>query len=166
MKALFSEKFRADAAEFWRELRTGDVRDLFQTGTGNSVVQLFRYALVGGSTFLVDYALLFLLTRAGVAAVPASGTAFAVGVTCNFLLTKFFAFKSMDPLARGAGEVAIFAVISLVGLGLTMALMHLFANTAGVPVMLAKLFSSALVFFWNFLGRKLILYPGKKQERA
>ena len=52
------DKLAADAVEFWRELKTGDVRDLFQTGTGNSVVQLFRYALVGGSTFLVDYVLL------------------------------------------------------------------------------------------------------------
>ena len=159
-----SEALVRDAAEFWRALRTGDVRALFGSGTGNSVVQLFRYALVGGSTFLADFLLLFILTKAGVPTVPASGTAFAVGITCNFLLTKFFAFKSVAPRARGAGEVAIFAVISAVGLVLTMVLMHLFADVAGLPVMLAKLVSSALVFSWNFLGRKLILYPGKRRS--
>ena len=158
------DKLAADAVEFWRELKTGDVRDLFQTGTGNSVVQLFRYALVGGSTFLVDYVLLFVLTRAGVATVPAAGTAFAVGITCNFLLTKFFAFKSVDPLVGGAGEVAIFVFISAVGLGLTMALMHLFTDVAGLHVMVSKLVSSIIVFLWNFLGRKLILYPGKRRN--
>ena len=40
----------------------------------------------------------------------------------------------------------------------------LFTDLAGIHVALAKPLSSALVFFWNFLGRKLILYPGKKKQ--
>lgn len=162
MKGASSGQLARDAKEFWQALRTGDARALFQSGTGNSVVQLFRYALVGGSTFLVDFVLLFVLTRLGAPTVPASGTAFAVGVTCNFLLTKFFAFKSVAPRAGGLGEVAIFASISVVGLVLTMVFMHLFTDVLGLYVMASKLVSAALVFSWNFLGRKLILYPGKK----
>ena len=158
------QQLKADALDFWEHLRTGDVRSLFGAGTDNSLVQLFRYALVGGSTFLVDYVLLLVLTRLGVATVPASGLSFTTGIVCNFLLTKFFAFKSIDPRAKGAGEVGLFAVISLVGLGLTMAFMHLFTDLVGIHVALAKPLGSALVFFWNFLGRKLILYPGKKRQ--
>ena len=153
-----------DGLEFWRALHTGDVRSLLQAGTGNSVVQLFRYALVGGSTFLVDFFLLLLLTHGGVHPVPASGLSFSVGIACNFLLTKFFAFKSVAPSARGLGEVAVFLIISLVGLGLTMAFMRLFTGPAGLSPMPAKLVSAILVFFWNFLGRKFILYPGRKQK--
>ena len=117
-----------------------------------------------GAPHLVDFVLLFVLTRLGVPTVPAAGTAFAVGVTCNFLLTKFFAFKSVDPRVGGAGEVAIFAFISAVGLVLTMVFMHLFTDVLGLYVMVSKLVSAALVFSWNFLGRKLILYPGKKRH--
>ena len=95
---------------------------------------------------------------------PASGLSFSVGIACNFLLTKFFAFKSVAPSARGLGEVAVFLIISLVGLGLTMAFMHLFTGPAGLSPMPAKLVSAILVFFWNFLGRKFILYPGRKQK--
>ena len=164
MKAPGSDQLVRDAAEFWQALRAGDVRALFQSGTGNSVVQLFRYALVGGSTFLADFILLFVLTRLGVPTVPAAGTSFAVGITCNFLLTKFFAFKSVDPRVGGAGEVAIFAFISAVGLVLTMAFMHLFTDVLGLYVMVSKLVSAVLVFTWNFLGRKLILYPGKRRN--
>ena len=158
------QQMKADALDFWEHLRTGDVRSLFGAGTDNSLVQLFRYSLVGGSTFLVDYVLPLVLTRLGVPTVPASGLSFTTGIVCNFLLTKFFAFKSIDPRAKGAGEVGLFAVISLVGLGLTMIFMHLFTDLAGIHVALAKPLSSALVFFWNFLGRKLILYPGKKRQ--
>ena len=113
------QQLKADALDFWEHLRTGDVKSLLGAGTDNSLVQLFRYALVGGSTFLVDYVLLLVMTRLGVATVPASGISFAAGIICNFLLTKFFAFKSINPRAKGAGEVGLFAVISLVGLGLT-----------------------------------------------
>ena len=158
------EQLKADALAFWVELRTGDVKSLFGEGTDNTVVQLFRYGLVGGSTFLVDYVLLLILTGLGVPTVPAAGVAFVTGVACNFLLTKFFAFKSVDPRVGGAGEVCLFAFISLVGLGLTMVFMHLFTDVAGIHVALAKPISSALVFFWNFLGKKLILYPGKKKS--
>ena len=70
----------------------------------------------------------------------------------------------MAPLVGGAGEVAIFVFISAVGLGLTMALMHLFTDVAGLHVMVSKLVSSIIVFLWNFLGRKLILYPGKRRN--
>ena len=158
------QQLKADALDFWAQLRTGDLRSLFGAGTDNTVVQLFRYVLVGGSTFLVDYVLLLVLTGLGVSTVPAAGIAFATGVTCNFLLTKFFAFKSVDPRVGGAGEVGLFAFISLVGLGLTMVFMHLFTDLSGIHVALAKPLSSALVFFWNFLGRKLILYPGKSRK--
>ena len=164
MNARRSDRLAADAREFWQAPRAGDGQALFRSGTGNSMVQLFRYSLVGGSTFLVDFVLLFVLTRLGVPTVPAAGTAFAVGVTCNFLLTKFFAFKSVDPRVGGAGEVAIFAFISAVGLVLTMVFMHLFTDVLGLYVMAAKLVSAVLVFTWNFLGRKLILYPGKKRH--
>ena len=164
MKTPVSGRLVRDAAEFWQALRAGDGRTLLRSGTGNGVIQLFRYALVGGSTFLVDFILLFVLTRLGVPTVPAAGTAFAVGVTCNFLLTKFFAFRSVDPRVGGAGELAIFAFISAVGLVLTMVFMHLFTDVLGLYVMVSKLVSAALVFSWNFLGRKLILYPGKKRS--
>ena len=164
MNARRPDRLAADAREFRDALRTGDLRALFRSGTGNTVVQLFRYALVGGSTFLVDFILLFVLTCLGVPTVPAAGTAFLVGITCNFLLTKFFAFKSVDPRVGGVGEIAIFAFISAVGLVLTMVFMHLFTDVLGLYVMVSKLVSAVLVFTWNFLGRKLILYPGKKRQ--
>ncbi len=164
MKSSLLNGVVRDAAAFWQQVRTGDLAGLFRSGSQNSVLQLFRYALVGGSTFLVDFVLLYILTRMGVPTVPASGTSFTVGIFCNFLLTKFFAFKSVAPTAKGVGEVAIFAFISVVGLGLTMAFMHLFTDLLGLHVLLSKPLSSALVFFWNFLGRKLILYPNKQRK--
>ena len=163
MKNTLPGQLFQDASGFWRILRTGDFCALFAASSQNSIVQLFRYALTGGSSFLVDFLLLFFLERAGVYYLPAAAVAFLAGITCNFLLTKFFAFKSVAPSVKGVGEVAVFAAISGVGLGLTMLLMYFFTSRLHIYFMFSKLISSVTVFLWNFLGRKFILYPGTKR---
>lgn len=154
-----------DALRFWELLKHGDVRALFVTPTQNTMVQFFRYVITGSSTFLVDFGLLFLLETVGVHYLPAAACSFLVGISCNFLLTKFFAFKAVDPTVGPAGEVILFAAISGGGLALTVLLMYLFTSWLHLYFMLSKLISSMLVFFWNFLGRKLLLYPGKRKRR-
>ena len=49
---------------------------------------------------------------------------------------------------------------------LTMGLMYLFTSRLHLYFMVSKLISSILVFVWNFLGRKLILYPGKAHTKV
>ena len=87
-------------------------------------------------------------------------------MVCNFLLTKFFAFKSINATVGPAVEVLVFCAISVVGLLLTELLMFLFTSHLHVYFMVSKLISSILVFFWNFLARKFILYPGKIHENV
>ena len=48
---------------------------------------------------------------------------------------------------------------------LTTLLMYFFTSHLQVYFMVSKLISSILVFFWNFLGRKILLYPGKVHEK-
>lgn len=55
--------------------------------------------------------------------------------------------------------------ISVGGLVLTTLLMYFFTSHLQVYFMVSKLISSILVFFWNFLGRKILLYPGKVHEK-
>ena len=166
MKLSLSEHTVKDAIGFWDLLSHGNGRALFLEGSDNTIVQLFRYVITGASSFLVDYLLLFFLERAGVHYLPAAALAFTVGISCNFLLTKFFAFKQVDATVGPAAEVFVFAAISGGGLGLTVALMYLFTSRFGLYFMLSKFISSVMVFFWNFLGRKFILYPGTLHKHA
>lgn len=97
MKHILLQKHTLeDALDFWQLLRRRRFRALFQEPTANTVTQLFRYVITGASTFFVDYLLLFLLETAGMHYLPASALSFTVGITCNFLLTKYFAFKAVD----------------------------------------------------------------------
>ena len=152
-KRMLQDHTIQDALAFWQLLRRGRFRPLLAEPTENTIIQLFRYVITGASSFLVYY-------------LPASAVSFLVGISCNFLLTKFFAFKSVDPTVGPTAEVFVFAAISGGGLVLTMVLMYLFTSRLQLYFMVSKLISSILVFFWNFLGRKFILYPGKVHEHA
>lgn len=166
MKHILLQKHTLeDALDFWQLLRRRRFRALFQEPAANTVTQLFRYVITGASTFFVDYLLLFLLETAGMHYLPASALSFTVGITCNFLLTKYFAFKAVDATVSPPAEVAVFVAISVGGLVLTTLLMYFFTSHLQVYFMVSKLISSILVFFWNFLGRKILLYPGKVHEK-
>ena len=159
MKHILLQKHTLeDALDFWQLLRRRRFRALFQEPTANTVI-------TGASTFFVDYLLLFLLETAGMHYLPASALSFTVGITCNFLLTKYFAFKAVDATVSPPAEVAVFVAISVGGLVLTTLLMYFFTSHLQVYFMVSKLISSILVFFWNFLGRKILLYPGKVHEK-
>ena len=88
-KPMLQERTIQDAIAFWQQLRHGQFRPLFAEPTENTVTQLFRYVLTGASSFLVDFLLLFLLEMLGVHYLPAAACSFAVGITCNFLLTNY-----------------------------------------------------------------------------
>ena len=165
-KRMLQDHTIQDALAFWQLLRRGRFRPLLAEPTENTIIQLFRYVITGASSFLVDFLLLFLLELAGLYYLPASAVSFLVGISCNFLLTKFFAFKSVDPTVGPTAEVFVFAAISGGGLVLTMVLMYLFTSRLQLYFMVSKLISSILVFFWNFLGRKFILYAGKVHDHA
>ena len=155
-----------DGIAFWQQVRHGLFRPLFAEPTENTVTQLFRYVLTGASSFLVDFLLLFLLEMLGVHYLPAAACSFAVAQICNFLLTKYFAFKSVDSTVGPAAEIAVFIAISVVGLLLRMGITYLYTSRLLLYIIVSKLFSSSLVFVWNFLGRKLILYPGKAHTKV
>ena len=149
-----------DAMQLWGILQDRDFRTLFLRPTENTIIQLIRYGITGGTSFLVDYLLLYSLERSGAHYLIAAALAFLMGISCNFLLTKHFAFRAVVAAVRPGAEVVVFGAISAGGLGLTLLLLYLFTTRLRMQLMLAKFVSSLLVFAWNFSARKLFLYPG------
>ena len=56
------------------------------------------------------------------------------------------------------GEFAVYAIIGVMGLGLTELLMYLFTDKLAVHYIISKIIVAAIVLVWNFFARKLILY--------
>jgi len=137
---------------------------LFKAPTESTFIQLFRYGFVGGLAFLVDYGTLVLLTEfAGMHYLLAATISFILGLITNYLLSITWVFNQHKLNNRWV-EFLLFAFIGVVGLGLNDAIMFLCTERCGIHYTLSKIIATAIVFFWNFLARKLILF--KQRQRV
>ena len=139
------------------------LRALFLDKTDNPFLQLFRYAFVGGVAAVFDFGTLYIFDEFGkVDHLVATAIAFLVGVTVNYFVSKKFVFtqKKASPVA----EFIEYAIIGVIGLGLTELIVYLCTDLLGFYVMLSKVVATVLVFFWNFLARRFILYRKRANQ--
>ena len=129
--------------------------------TDSTVLQIIRYLFVGGISFVVDYAILFLLKEyCAVNYLIAAAFAFCGGVVANFVFTKLLVFKTV--LQNKVRERAIFFLICAAGLIYTELIMYCLTDLLGIHYLLSKIVATIIVFFWNFFAKKLILYKTQK----
>lgn len=137
------------------------LRILFINPTDNALLQLFRYGFVGAIAFVVDYGTMILLREvAGLNYLLAAAISFLLGLTVNYLISISWVFNTgrhVNPKV----EFIAFTLIGVIGLGLNELIMYISTDCLSIHYMLSKLISTALVFFWNFLARKVMLFNGK-----
>ena len=139
------------------------LKRLFSEPTTQPFIQFFRYVFVGGCSFLVDAGVLWLCVHAGLHYLVGACFGFVAGLVCNFLLSRALVFRAQEAHVGRLLEFAGYALIGLVGLGLTEALLYFFTEIVLLHYMLSKVIASAIVLFWNFFARKVLLYRRAKQ---
>ena len=132
---------------------------LFIEKTDNTLIQLFRYTFVGGIAFIVDFSSLYFLTDfAGFHYLYSAAIAFILGLVVNYILSILWVFKSRA-VNKKIIEFTIFAIIGIVGLGLNEVMIWFFTERLNLHYLFqSKLISTVIIYFWNFLARKYILY--------
>lgn len=130
--------------------------ELLCAETTNSWVQLFRYGLVGGGAFLIDFAAYCILERFGLHYLAAGVLSFAVSFCFNFTASRALVFAVKGKTA--SGELSAVLAISLVGLLLTELLLYLIVSTLRFGSWQSKILASALVLLWNYFARKHFIY--------
>lgn len=138
------------------------LKTLFLEPTANPLIQFFRYVFVGGCSFLVDAGVLWLCVQLGLHYLVAACFGFVAGLICNFVLSRALVFRAETARVGRVLEFAAYALIGLIGLGLTELLLYFFTEIVQFHYMISKVIASAVVLFWNFLARKLLLYRGNK----
>lgn len=126
--------------------------------SSNLYVQLLRYLVAGGAAFAVDFGLLYFLTESlKVHYLLSTVIAYTVGLIITYLLSIYWIFDKRR--ARNwILELAIFALIGIVGLGLTSLSMWLLTDKFHVHYLFSKIITTGIVFVWNFIAKKLILF--------
>lgn len=118
-----------------------------------------KYLIAGGAGFLVDFGTLtFCYELLGINHLLSAAFGFIVGLIFVYISSNAWVFKKRRYRQHAGIEFVVFAVIGLVGLGLTVLFMWAFVDGFGIHPLIAKLGTTALVLLWNFGARKFILY--------
>lgn len=157
MKELFSLIFKLD------------FKELFLNKTDNIIIQFFRYCFVGGIATVVEGGALWIIQHfifkeaAGNFVLISQAIAFVLGLTSNFILSKFFVFQEKSEKTNMFGEFITYAVIGVVGLFIKELLLWCFNTQLGLHYMLVWVISTILVLIWNYAARHIILYRKKSK---
>lgn len=132
---------------------------------GTPLAELLLSMAVSAVSFALDFGSLALLTEVfSLHYLLSAGVAFTLGTTLSYALSVRLVFGSRR-LGSRALEYALFVLIGAVGLALNEALLWLFTERIAVHYLLSKIIAGAMIFFWNFGARKLILFR-KSPQRA
>jgi putative flippase GtrA len=140
-----------------KERVIGFLTNLIKGKSNNLLIQLFRYTFVGGAAFIVDYGLLYVLTEyAGLHYLVSATISFIVGLLVNYFISTIWVFG--DSAYNKTTSFIFFASIGVVGLVLNDVFIVLFTQTLSMHYMLSKLITAILVYLWNFLGIRFLIF--------
>ena len=113
--------------------------------------RLFRFGLVGAAATGLQYLILVLLVRQGVAAPVASTIGFMTSAVGSYVLNYHFTFRSQG--SHGPAMARFFTLVCI-GLALNYGLMQLLTGM-GWYYLVAQVCTTGVVFLWNFIGNSL-----------
>ena len=120
--------------------------------------QMLRYGMVSAVALVVDVgAMVFCVEVLGLVPVVAGTISFSLGIVVNILCTRAWVF-SRRKVTRTRAEFGLFYLVGVVGLGLNAAIIAALHDGIGWHYLVAKFAATAVVFFWNFLARRRLIY--------
>ena len=135
------------------------VNETISNKTDKTVIQIFRYIIVGAIAFTFDFGtLLFLTEILNIYYLVSAAFAFIIGITTNYVLSIGWVFK-YRAIEKKWIELGIFSLIGFIGLIYNELIMWFFTDYINFShYSISKIISSGLVFFWNFFAKKYILF--------
>lgn len=119
--------------------------------------QIYRFAVVGGLAFVIDFALLLHLTEmVGFNYLLSATISFIVSVLFNYVLSVFWVFDGRKQ-CRSLLQVLLFFVLATCGLLLNNAIMWFSVEILAISYIIGKLVATAVVMIFNFVTRKILL---------
>lgn len=135
----------------------GDARPLRRRFAAFAV-DAVGYGLASALALGVDYGLLVLLAKQfGVHYQVAASLSFSAGLIVAYTLSTAVVFKGRAKYGAG-GEFVGFLLTGLAGLALNQTLLFAFVDGLHIPVEYAKAPTAGLVFTFNFLSRRFLLF--------
>jgi putative flippase GtrA len=120
--------------------------------------RIARYFAVGGAAACVDIGLFMLFAqRLGFPYLRVAAGSFVAATLVNYVLSVRFVFVSGARFAK-RWELALVFVVSAVGLGVNQLILAACVEVAHFSLLLAKVTATGVVFFWNYLARRFLVF--------
>ena len=118
--------------------------------------QIFRFGIVGGIAFLIDYSLLYVFTDLlGINYLVSAAMSFTISLVFNYILSIKWVFDVGHK--QTMKDVILFVVLSVIGLGINELIMFLGVDKIDINYMIVKLFATFIVMIFNFITRKIFI---------
>lgn len=119
--------------------------------------QLFRFGIVGGLAFVIDYSVMvFSKEVLNFYVLVAVALGFVVSVIFNYWASVTFVFEVKQKRSK-TKEFIIFVILSAIGLGLTEISMWFGVEVLNINYMIVKIGVAVIVMIFNFVTRKMFL---------
>lgn len=129
-----------------------------------NIKQFISYFFVGGVAAIVEWVMFFIFANVlQINYFVSTVIAFIFSTTANWILGRITTFKDNNTYKdKKAKEAFLVFVVSAIGLLFNLILMYLFVTVMGfdgsLGKTLSKIAATGIVFIWNFLIRKLVIY--------
>ncbi len=136
------------------------------------IQQILRFGVVGGLSFVIDFTIYTLIIKifgtAKTTVAIAAFFGFTISLIFNYITSMRFVFVHDENMDRRK-EFTVFAVLSLIGLGLNEVLiLGVLALYDRIPVLqsgllwdfkerIGKIFATGVVMVYNFITRKIFI---------
>ena len=133
----------------------------FVEETDNTFIQFFRYLFVGGLAAIVDLAASSIAVRVfGIYEVYAIIISFILGLSVNYILSSLWIFRHRK-IEKQSYDFIAFAIIGIIGLLMKAGIVWFLTEVPEWMIEFSNSIAIVLVFIWNFLARKYLLYNKK-----
>jgi putative flippase GtrA len=128
--------------------------------------QFLSYVIVGGVATVVEWGLFWLFTYPLKLNQNLSFTiAFVFSTLVNMLLGKKMTFKNSSVINKSDSntinvikETVLIYLVAVIGYVFNILLLNFFTGSFHLNAMGAKMIATGIVFFWNYLARRLGIY--------
>ena len=125
--------------------------------TENLLIQIFKFGIVGGIAFLIDYIVLFCCKEfIGLSVLLSAAIAFTVSVIYNYIASVKWVFD-VNKEKSAKKNFVIFIILSIIGLIITEIIMLIGSDIMKINYLIVKIIATVIVMVFNFITRKIFL---------
>jgi len=119
--------------------------------------QIFKFVIVGGLSFVLDFILYYIFTRfMHLPEMLSQVMSFSLSLIFNYILSMRFVFQAKDNLKKHH-EFMIFVTFSVMGAGLNWLLFYIMFYQMGIDDLITKIVVAGVVMVFNFVTRKIFI---------